>query len=363
MSLFASPKSSRIISGDGDREKNLHVCITGTSRGIGLAAARILIGQGHTVYHACRTMERAQLAADAAGGGVPMECDLSSFDSIRDFAAKLRDEAPQLDVLCLNAGVAPFSAARTPRLTKDGYEECIGVNHLGHFLLTNLLYDKLKADGGGRLVVTASSVHDPNGPGGASNGCCATVGDVSGLGVNLSANPSGAVMIDGALEYDGAKCYKDSKLCNILFCREAVTRFPGVVSYSFTPGFIPTTGLFQPLRDHEWWKAQMLTIFAKLAGFSVSEDVGGRRLAYMATMTATAEATGDGSPPTPSSSSGASPSTGIPLNGSYFSAPSKSTAATMNEGFQPTDVSNEALNRELATKLWERSLDVVKGWM
>eukprot|EP00977_Amphora_coffeiformis_P026964 scaffold31971_cov76-Amphora_coffeaeformis.AAC.1 len=51
----------------------LHICITGSSQGIGLAAARRLVAQGHVVYHACRTLERAQHAVRESGGGVALE--------------------------------------------------------------------------------------------------------------------------------------------------------------------------------------------------------------------------------------------------------------------------------------------------
>jgi NAD(P)-dependent dehydrogenase (short-subunit alcohol dehydrogenase family) len=123
------------------------------------------------VFHACRSQERADIAVKGAGGGVPLVCDLADFSSVRRFAEILEKEAPKLDVLCLNAGIAPSTKAnKSPKITKDGFEECIGVNHLGHFLLANILKTHLAKDGGGRLVTTASSVHDPEGPGGAVGG-------------------------------------------------------------------------------------------------------------------------------------------------------------------------------------------------
>ena len=67
----------------------LTVVITGTSQGIGLDAASRMIREGHTVVHACRSMERAELAVQEAGGGIPMECNLASLESIRSFAARL----------------------------------------------------------------------------------------------------------------------------------------------------------------------------------------------------------------------------------------------------------------------------------
>ena len=133
----------------------LSVAITGTNSGIGRSAASLLIAQGHTVYHACRTAEGAQQAVAAAGGGEPMVCDLADLDSVRSFAKALGERAPTLDCLCLNSGVSPSRKAEAPERTRDGFEATVGINHLGHFCLANLLQPLLAADGGGRFVVTA----------------------------------------------------------------------------------------------------------------------------------------------------------------------------------------------------------------
>ena len=126
----------------------LHIAITGTSQGIGLDAAKRLIKDGHTVYHANRNSARSAEAAQAAGGGIPMVCDLASLASVRQFADELSGK--ELDVLCLNAGIAPSTKAETAARTADGFEACVGTNHLGHFLLANLLAPQVK-----RIVVTA----------------------------------------------------------------------------------------------------------------------------------------------------------------------------------------------------------------
>ena len=167
----------------------LHIAITGTSQGIGLDAAKRLIKDGHTLYHANRDAARSAEAAQAAGGGVPMVCDLASLESVRAFADELSTKP--IDVLCLNAGIAPSTKAEAPDKTADGFESCIGTNHLGHFLLANLLAPKVS-----RIVVTASSVHDPEQPGGAVGGKGgATLGDLSGLGPLTTGGPT---MVDGA---------------------------------------------------------------------------------------------------------------------------------------------------------------------
>ena len=324
----------------------LHIAITGTSQGIGLDAAKRLIRDGHTVYHANRNSARSAEAAQQAGGGVPMVCDLASLDSVRAFADELSTKP--LDVLCLNAGIAPSTKAEAPETTADGFESCIGTNHLGHFLLANLLAPQVK-----RMVVTASSVHDPEQPGGAVGGKGgATLGDLSGLGPLVAGGPT---MVDGAIEYDGSKVYKDSKLCNVLFCREAKKRFPEIDVRSLNPGFIPTSGLFRAPREDNFFGATAFAFFAGLAGFAVRNrrpsrrrrgggvdrfatqvpiDVGGERLAYVAT------------------------SEDVP-RGAYLSAETGSKAATYAEGFDDGLISPEGQNDELAARLWDRSRELV----
>ena len=179
----------------------LHIAITGTSQGIGLDAAKRLVAAGHNVYHLNRNAARSAEAAQQAGGGVPMVCDLASLESVRAFADELATKP--LDVLCLNAGIAPSTKAEAPDKTADGFESCIGTNHLGHFLLANLLAPKVS-----RIVVTASSVHDPEQPGGAVGGKGgATLGDLSGLGPLTTGGPT---MVDGATAYDGSTAARKS---------------------------------------------------------------------------------------------------------------------------------------------------------
>lgn len=311
----------------------LKIAITGSSQGIGLEAAKLLLADGHEVIHACRSAERAAVAAAEAGGGAPMVCDLASLASVRAFASDLAAAAPDLDVLCLNAGVAPSTRSAAPEATADGFEACIGTNHLGHFLLASLLEERLASNGGaGRVVVTASSVHDPDSPGGAVGGeGGATLGDLSGLCPLVD---GGATMVDGAVDYDGGKVYKDSKLCNLLFCREAKTRCPGLDVRSLNPGFIPSSGLFREPRKDNWLGATAFTAFARLAGFAVPRTVGGARLAYVAT---------DGSLP----------------RGCYLSAPTGSRAATVADGFAEGSVSPEGRDDALAARLWDRSRALV----
>lgn len=337
-------------------EEPLHILITGTSQGIGLAAAQQLIQDGHHhVYHACRSHDRAKQAALEAGGGIVLEeaCDLSDLDSIKRFAKEVIDKVPHLDVLCLNAGIAPSYSSKKdnlkPLLTAQGFESCIGINHIGHFLLLQLLLPKLMSRQNAKrpacIVITASAVHDPAQKAGQSGGTTATLGDISGLGVNLAQADNITdlpTMIDGSLEYSGGKAYKDSKLCNILMCRQAAKLYKdkNICCCSFSPGLVPTTGLFAPAREESWWKMHAFATLASVMGISVPVQVAAERLVYMVT----------------------APDTEI-VNGAYYGAQSKSRATTPQDGFVEIAASTEASSDIIAQQLWERSLEVVHDWL
>ena len=121
------------------------VVITGANSGVGLAGSKLLVAAGHRVILACRNQAKAEAAcatctefasarATRAGGSArPATCDLSSLESVRAFAASIKG-AP-LDMLVCNAGLAPGAQETQPRRTAEGFEETVGVNHLGHFLL------------------------------------------------------------------------------------------------------------------------------------------------------------------------------------------------------------------------------------
>merc|ERR1719401_3094242 len=105
-----------------------------------------------------------------------MVCDLADLDSVRAFAASMN--FGRIDALMLNAGLALNAAEKEPSYTKQGFELTFGTNHLGHFLLYQLLIDSVATPG--RVVVTGSAAHDPE-SGGGKLGSKATLGDLSGL--------------------------------------------------------------------------------------------------------------------------------------------------------------------------------------
>ncbi|XP_041447735.1 retinol dehydrogenase 13 [Drosophila obscura] len=192
--------------------------VTGANTGIGKETVREIAKRGGTVYMACRDInrcERARLEIVSETNNKNIfsrVLDLSSLDSIREFAAGFKKEQDKLHVLINNAGVM-----RCPKaLTKDGFEMQLGVNHMGHFLLTNLLLDVLKKSAPSRIVVVSSLAHT-----------------------------RGAINVDdlnSEKSYSEADAYSQSKLANVLFTRELAKRLEGtrVTVNSLHPGVVDT---------------------------------------------------------------------------------------------------------------------------
>mmetsp|Transcript_5437 Transcript_5437/g.8203 ORF Transcript_5437/g.8203 Transcript_5437/m.8203 type:complete len:310 (+) Transcript_5437:31-960(+) len=217
---FYSLNALSAFSSSNEPTEKMTVVITGASSGIGLDAATKLSSMGQDVHILCRTLAKGKEAALKSGAKGYFECDLSSLQSVRNFAEEWGDKP--IDVLCLNAGTAPATKGKC-QYTSEGFEMAVGTNHMGHFLLSQLLLGNMGKSRveNPRLVVTASSVHDPDTPGG-DVGSKATLGDLRGLKSYLEGDKT-FDMVDGA-QYDGDKSYKDSKLCNVLFTLEMERR-------------------------------------------------------------------------------------------------------------------------------------------
>lgn len=198
------------------------VIITGSNTGIGKENARDLAKRGARVIMACRSLDKAEAAkkeiVDETGNKnvVAKYLDLASLKSVRDFAADINRNEPRLDVLINNAGV--MAVAKLTR-TQDGFETQMGVNHLGHFLLTNLLLDLLKKSAPSRVVVVSSLAHWFS----------------TRTGFNFE-------NMNGEIFYDAFDAYGQSKLANILFTRELARRLKGtgVTANSLHPGAVAT---------------------------------------------------------------------------------------------------------------------------
>lgn len=129
---------------------------------MGKETAVDLASRGGKIYIACRDEKRGKSALEeikqrSGSENVHfLQLDLASLDSVREFSKKFHSLESKLDILMNNAGV--FGMPRT--LTKDGFEMHIGVNHLAHFLLTNLLLDFLKVSAPSRVVTVSSKLHN-----------------------------------------------------------------------------------------------------------------------------------------------------------------------------------------------------------
>ncbi|CAF1004579.1 unnamed protein product [Adineta steineri] len=139
------------------------VLITGGNAGIGYETAKELLRRGARVIIACRNISKGlqsltklHLETKCKQDSIRlMECDLSSFESVRKFAKLYNAKEDRLDVLICNAGLI-----YSPNIyTKDGLNSIMQTNYLGHFLLTNLLLDKLKQCRSSRIINVSSSAH------------------------------------------------------------------------------------------------------------------------------------------------------------------------------------------------------------
>lgn len=199
--------------------------VTGANSGIGLVTAQQLARQGALVVLSVRRLKEGQGAADSIRQAVPTarlevrELDLGDLESVRRFASGFLATHDRLHLLINNAGVM-----NTPRgRTKDGFETQLGVNHLGHFLLTSLLTARLIESAPARIVNLSSCYHD------------------------RAMGREGDIHFDDLFfersKYDGWTAYAQSKLANLLHARELARRLigTGVTAVSVHPGWVRTS--------------------------------------------------------------------------------------------------------------------------
>jgi NAD(P)-dependent dehydrogenase (short-subunit alcohol dehydrogenase family) len=195
------------------------VLITGGNAGVGWATALDLAVRGATVVITARDLVKGQRAAEElterSGRSVAwLLLDLASVASVRQAAAEMLERYPRLDVLINNAGIV-LSARRS---TADGFEATLGINHLGHQLLTVLLLERLRASAPSRIIVVSSDAHR------FSRGL-----DLGDLQWEKRA-------------YRGFGAYAASKLANVYFTRELARRLAGteVTVNAAHPGIVAT---------------------------------------------------------------------------------------------------------------------------
>ncbi|WP_405657902.1 SDR family NAD(P)-dependent oxidoreductase [Streptomyces sp. NBC_01166] len=196
--------------------------VTGATSGIGKEIARGLVAAGAHLLFICRDRTRgeatlAELNRDRPGTAVRMlVADLSALQDVRRVADEVHERLPHLDVLINNAGIHDLR----PAVSADGFDRMIATNHLGPFLLTNLLADLLERSSAARIIMVASEAHrsvvriDPR-----------TFADPGSYG------PIGSLAV-----------YARSKLLNVLVTQEIARRWPsrGITANAFCPGLVST---------------------------------------------------------------------------------------------------------------------------
>jgi protochlorophyllide reductase len=317
------------------------ILITGCNSGIGLEGARILAKQGEKIILACRTKQKAEdtakliLAESPNADLIPAECDLTSLESVKKFASTVPSG---IDVVCYNAGIALNTAGDIER-TADGFEKTIGTNHLGHFYLHHLLEPKIatKNKDAGKVVITASSVHDPESPGG-KQGVPATLGNLEGF----SRDGSSFEMVDGN-PYNGDKAYKDSKLCNILFCRELTRRLAqkNIVVNAFSPGLITSGGFFR--YQNPVFSSIFNVAATNLLKVAETPEYGGAALAYMTTIDRTKGEFYDSPPGT----------------SNKYTSDQNNYKGAFGKEFKVAQVSKEGQDEQKGLELWKLSEKLV----
>ena len=222
--------------------------VTGANSGIGFVTARQLASQGATVVMGCRRPDEGEARASEIRQEHPRATlevralDLAKLDSVRAFAEAVLGEHDALTGLLNNAGVM-----NTPQgKTADGFETQIGVNHLGHFLLTDLLLPALKKGAPARIVNVSSCFHDE------------------------AMGREGTINLDDLFfekrGYDGWKAYAQSKLANVLHAKALAERLEGtgVTAVSVHPGWVRTN-----LARHSmplWVQNYLMRPFVRLIG-------------------------------------------------------------------------------------------------
>ncbi len=254
--------------------------ITGASSGVGLYGAKALVDRGWHVVMACRNLAKTEKVAESLN--IPKEnytilhIDLGSLQSVRNFVNDFRALRRPLDALVCNAAIY-MPLLKEPLRSTDGYELSMATNHLGHFLLSNILLEDLKQSPSEdkRLVILGTVTHNPEELGGKIPPR-PDLGNLEGFAQGFQ---EPITMADGKA-FESVKAYKDSKVCNVLTMRELHRRYhesTGITFSSLYPGCVATTALF---RNHYPLFQKIFPIFQKyITGGFVSEELAGERVA------------------------------------------------------------------------------------
>ena len=229
--------------------------ITGSNTGIGAVTASAIGKRGGKVFLACRSEDKTRPVVDAirsAGGTAEfLALDLADLGSVRSCAETFLARSEPLHVLINNAGLAGKQG-----LTRDGFELTFGTNHLGHFLLTQLLLPRLRTSTPARIVNVASIAH------------------YKCKGIDFDALKKPGTTVTGMHEYEV------SKLCNVLFTKELARgrAGEGVHSYALHPGVVAS----------DVWRQVPWPVRSIMKLFMLSNEDGAKTTIHCATSPAVA---------------------------------------------------------------------------
>ena len=261
------------------------VLVTGTTSGVGLNAVKALTDRGWTVVTANRDPIRAGAAAESLG--IPNEklhhirMDLGDLDSVRVGVETLINSLGfGLDALVINAAVYK-PRLKEPERSPQGYELSMATNHLGHFLLIQMLLPQLQASQhpSKRVVILGTVTANSKELGGKIPiPAPADLGDLSGFKAGFKA----PIAMANGKAFKPGKAYKDSKLCNMITTQELHRRLhqsTGIVFSSLYPGCVADTPLF---RNTPRAFQKIFPWFQKnVTGGYVSQALAGERVAQV----------------------------------------------------------------------------------
>jgi NAD(P)-dependent dehydrogenase (short-subunit alcohol dehydrogenase family) len=238
--------------------KDKIVLITGANSGIGKETTRALAKKGATIIMACRNLEKAEpvcemIQKESKNPNIEvMKLDIASLKSIRNFTQEFSARYQKLNVLINNAGI--FCMKREE--TEEGFEKTMGVNHLGHFLLTYELLPILEKTSEARIINVGSDAHFS--------------GDLDLNDLHFKRR-----------KYSGFKAYASSRLATIFFTQELAERVKekDITVNALHPGHIDTNmwNIWQPQRR---WYHSLLIRLIKL--FLISAEEGAQTSIYLA---------------------------------------------------------------------------------
>ncbi len=224
------PRRSLYAKSNEKRLDGVLAAITGGNSGIGLETVRELSRRGARILSLCRDVDKAEkvardIAKDTNGVIEVIKLDLASLKSVRECAERILEKEEKLDLLVNNAGVCLCSKLKT----EDGFDMHFGTNHLGHFLLTELLMPLVLKGDKPRIVSVSSKAH--------------ILTDIHFDDLHFERR-----------NYGKWNSYGQSKLANILHSKQLAKKHPKIICCSLHPGTINTDASRHLNQDTFWSK-------------------------------------------------------------------------------------------------------------